>query len=296
MSSTSSAEPATCSLSHVTLYKNNLGFFEHEGAGNADGRFSLSIPKAEKALVVDTLSVQCPPNQACMVNYDQKAPSDAADEPTFKFRLGAEHNLGDFLSSCVGAEIVVATGDDANACTKGQILAVEKGTKVLGEDTVVEVWHAIHLLCTETAMLSKVLLDDIKSCRINDDYLQSQLLAALRASLARNKPAKQASSKQNIDISLHDKPGSPQAADASLPAAAATGTAGAGRGGVKVSFIARAQEWKCSYRMDIPDQSDAVVVEHRGAEAAVEVHGEAGSRDSPATVMEFVDLHLLGKV
>lgn len=151
---------STCSLSHVTLYKNNLGFFEHEGKGGDGngGKFTVDIPKAEKALVVDTLSVQCPPDQACMVNYDQKPPSDVADDPTFKFRLGAEHNLGDFLSSCIGADILVATGDDANACIKGAILAVEKQVKSIGGESseVVEVWHAIHLLETDTAMLRKV--------------------------------------------------------------------------------------------------------------------------------------------
>ena len=107
------AATGTLALKRVTLFKNNLVHFERAAnlssgvSVSGSQLFTVSVPKTEKALMVDTLSVQAPEGVSITVNYDAVPPAE--DDRVFNFRL--VDSYAKFLASCVGAEVVVVPAD-----------------------------------------------------------------------------------------------------------------------------------------------------------------------------------------
>lgn len=215
-------------LTHVTLYKNDLAFFEQEATAAADSRtpYKLGVHKNDKAMVVDTLSM----NQTCVVSQDGPVVSPVP----YSFSLSSSQ--GQFLSSCVGASIAVALKKD-NSSSKlivGKIVGMEQ---ILVDISFV--WHAVHLVDNDGTLIN-VLLDDIQSCQLLDDFLKAQLSLALAKSIDDRKGDEPSGSSKEV---LHIQPVSDSSSQRAL----------------QVTYVGRSKEWKCSYRLDIPDK-DAVVV------------------------------------
>ena len=102
-------------LNKVTLYKNDLAYIER--TANLKKQGQLNISEKVKDLVISTLSVES--STPCSVNYDYK-PSTVLDtddsKPIFNFALGDMQNNGSFLSSIIGAEVVITTtNNDENS-------------------------------------------------------------------------------------------------------------------------------------------------------------------------------------
>lgn len=95
-------------LSRVTLYKNDLAFYERATTFPAldsnSFRATLDIPLESKNLTVETLSVRAP--GLVVVNYDTELRDSIAEnnqqEETFRF---SSNTFADFLKSCAGAPI-----------------------------------------------------------------------------------------------------------------------------------------------------------------------------------------------
>ena len=253
-------------LKKVTLYKNNLAFVERQaplkrkaedgaevcflrgikikyiaclsgialpGFDRAQGGeqlFTLSVPADEKDLVVDTLSVQC--GAPVTVNYD--AAKKAEDKRTFAFGLSG--GLAAFLESVVGSRVTVACGTEAVA---GLLAVVHKipAFEARPEDA--------RLSILSGRSLKTVLLSAATDIAFDDDYIQQQLLAALTHKVNERMPLR-AEPSNTTTINLVARP----AADATLAC----------------SYIRRAREWKCSYRveMDAAGPADKVQLHQFG--------------------------------
>lgn len=251
-------------LEHVTLYRNDFAYYENKGSGRT---LNVRVPKAEKALAMDTFSVQkCPPGTVAMVVDHTEETLEQQEPSIYAFDMGAGKPLGDFLSSCIGTAISIDLGD-GTAC-RGHLMSVEKTQQVFpgsnGEhlvdkrSTTIQVYEHdgnVRTIC------------DVVDVKIEDEYLQSQLELALRASLQKAMPVPPGTSdKETIRVSLYDSPtdqrrGTDKDADEEI----------------RVSYVGKSEEWKCSYRMEVPKDD------------------ENGKADAPV-MLEYVDLQLLGKV
>jgi hypothetical protein len=249
-------------LEHVTLYRNDFAYYEHRGSGRT---LNVRVPKAEKALAMDTFSVQqCPPGTVAMVVDYTEETLEQQEPRLYAFDMGAGKPLGDFLSSCIGTAISLDLGD-GTVC-RGHLMSVEETQQVLpgsnGEhvekkSTTIQVYEQSGNVRT---------IGEVRDVMIEDEYLQSQLALALRASLQKAKPVPLGTSdKETIRVSLYDSPtdqkkGTDKDAEE-----------------IRVSYVGKSEEWKCSYRMEVPKDD------------------ENGKADAPV-MLEYVDLQLLGKV
>jgi hypothetical protein len=263
MNDTTDESSKMMDLEHVTLYRNNFAYYEHRGWGRT---LNVRVPKAEKALAMDTFSVQqCPPGTVpMMVDYTEET-LEQQEPRLYAFDMGAGKPLGDFLSSCIGTAISLDMGD-GTVC-RGHLMSVEKTQQVLpGSDGE----HHVEKKSTTIQVYEQGgnvrTIREVMDVKIEDEYLQSQLALALRASLQKAKPVPPGTSdKETIRVSLYDSPTDQR-----------KGT-GKGAEEIRVSYVGKSEEWKCSYRMEVPKDDDN------------------GKADAPV-MLEYVDLQLLGKV
>jgi ubiquitin len=230
-------------LDKVTLYKNNLAFYEH--SGNASDReemttFGLDVPLKTKELVIDTLSTATESGAPCTINYDQldlTQQESVEQEANFEFNFGCENGRGEFLSSCIGARIRVQTESET---LDGLVMSVEKEeVQVAQTEKTTSLWSMVHLLDTATGSVRCVRIASISNFAILDQYLQEQLVKSLSKRLEARKPAKKQTGRTRVMIKAER---------------ASDGTA------VRVSYVDKAQEWSCMYRMEIPTEDrDAVM-------------------------------------
>uniref|UniRef100_A0A7S3KXZ8 Ubiquitin-like domain-containing protein n=1 Tax=Amphora coffeiformis TaxID=265554 RepID=A0A7S3KXZ8_9STRA len=239
-------------LQHVTLYKNDLAFFEHDAeAGNDKWQYQLEIPGKEKAQIVDTLSL----SESCVIHEKTQADDKKA---SYLFHLGASQ--GAFLVSCIGADVKITTSSGQEV--EGQICGLDKKQTPTGEDgrpfssSSVTEWHSVHLV--QNGTLRKILLADVASCEFQDEVYKKELHKALshHLSLQKRKDATE-EEKTMLDIERLDRTSSNKK--------------------LRVSYVDRSKEWKCSYRVDIPTSYSVLV--------------EASEKDD-----EHVDLQLFGQV
>ena len=98
-------------LKHITLYKNDLGFFERAAkilsSTENPPKFSLPILPENKSLIIDTLSVAGP--GSVTTNFDiekhQRYVDSIKPDDTFKFQ--PSKNLTVFMESCIGSELEI---------------------------------------------------------------------------------------------------------------------------------------------------------------------------------------------
>mmetsp|Transcript_21872 Transcript_21872/g.32204 ORF Transcript_21872/g.32204 Transcript_21872/m.32204 type:complete len:841 (-) Transcript_21872:288-2810(-) len=285
-------------LKKVTLYKNNLAFFEHANSLDdvKDGKLSskdkcnsyaLDVPMETKDLIVDTLSVTANDGRHCTVNFDScdtgKNDEDALHEresmgsKVYDFDIGSGRGMGDFLASCVGSRFrikVEKKGGDFSSgvdldTIEGLILTVEhKDVVIENSDQVASnVWSVVHVLDTSACTMRKVNLEDIVDIEILDQYIQEQLMKKLSQTMKRRMPKKKATGRTRISITASD-----------------SSSSFIGNNEICVSYVDKAASWECTYRMEIPkEETDAVLLEP--SEAAMSIESEP-----------TVKLHLLGNV
>jgi ubiquitin len=235
-------------LRKVTLFKNNLGFYEHDSADMPQEAhdFRLDVPSSSKGLVVDTLSVSSSDAQPVTVSYDRDESRDSKkEEELFRFTFGKDCGVADFLGSCIGAEVAcnVVLADGSKETMNGQVMMLSKEKQsVEGTDETEIKYKELQLLDPSTCTLHRVQLGSIASLQMKDDQLQKQLFKALSKRLQSQMQGR------GDDKTDEMKP----------PAAGKTGIyfssgvkAEAEESTLNVSFIDRAQEWKCSYRLEV---------------------------------------------
>ena len=259
-------------LDKVTLYKNNLAFYEHSGNAAADAAaepasFGIDVPIKTKDLIVDTLSCATENGDPCTINFDAKdltqQSSGEKEDETFAFNFGSDNGRGEFLSSCIGARIRVKADDTE---IEGLVMSVEKEeVQVAQTESTTRLWSTLHLLDMSSGAVRCVQLASISDFAILDQYLQEQLVKSLANRLEARKPAKRQTGRTRVMIKARK---------------VETGTETA----VRVSYVDKAQEWSCMYRMEIPtEERDTVAV--------------SGADDSTSVQCDpHVALHVLGNV
>lgn len=97
---------STIPLQRITLYKNDLGYFERT-IDSSQALSILQIAKKHKKLVIDTLCTT-----ASTVTYDteehDKYVAENTVESFYSFNdLSSESSFANFLQTCIGAEIIL---------------------------------------------------------------------------------------------------------------------------------------------------------------------------------------------
>ena len=253
--------PSHLPLKKVTLYKNSLGFFERcaplsngtetnedqrqftlhvvtvavrgllvRRPAYCDRRVFLRQPLDRKGMVVDTLSCSAgDANNAVVVKHDSEAAelADAAqDEESFGFQLGS---IADFLHSVVGSEVSVSQTQNTTLVT-GKVLMLEKETVCIpgSEGQCESLWRWLYII-DSAGSIAKVTLADIASLSMRDPYLQEQLILTLTKRIEARKPVKKATGKTAITLSAPE-----------------------GAGEMEVGYVDRTEEWRASYRLQMP--------------------------------------------
>nr|AAQ16627.1 ubiquitin-like protein Ublp94.4 [Acanthamoeba castellanii] len=255
-------------LANVTLYKNDLAFYElvapfpnndtTPATSSAPPTFctKLDIPLKSKNLIVDTLSVRSP--GLVLVNYDSELHETikARDrhEETFQFK---SDSFADFLKSCAGTPVEYTTQADSKEdhTVSGIVFTVEDRVVPIENGTLVEKQLCVLVNGND---LRRVLLKDLKSVRLLDTYLQGQLLQMLSKLYEARKPVQVATGTTSIHFST-------------------TGPGVRAGGHFKVSYIDRTEEWKCSYRLEIPSDESL----ERSARADELAKGKERAKEEP---------------
>eukprot|EP00658_Telonema_sp_P-2_P070061 TRINITY_DN5968_c0_g1_i6.p1 TRINITY_DN5968_c0_g1~~TRINITY_DN5968_c0_g1_i6.p1 ORF type:complete len:616 (-),score=177.38 TRINITY_DN5968_c0_g1_i6:109-1956(-) len=252
MESQSTSALPELQLRSVSLYKNNLGFFERtaptsDGADSESGgkRFALNIPSERKGLVIDTLAA----GATTTVRHEghQRV---SAPERTFGFAIEPTVGLGGFLESCVGAQVQItlaATDTDIGAVKRGQIMMLEQEQACIeGCENMVEKKYSQLVLLSEEDGIVCFDFSRVKGVKMVDEFLQRELVKMLAGTLQKRAAVPPPTGKEPITIE------------------AAPGHSGED---VCVSYVDKAQEWKCTYRLEMPkDSGDAVMLGDDGEE------------------------------
>ena len=120
-------------LKRITLYKNDLGYFERI-AVNDRMSATLAVAKKNKKLVIDTLCTT-----AASVTFDseehEKFVTANNIERLFSFSdLSSASSFSTFLKSCIGAEIILVLKEQ-NADISGKLVLLEENTILLSPES-----------------------------------------------------------------------------------------------------------------------------------------------------------------
>jgi len=277
----------TTKLAHVTLYKNDLAFVERR-ARCGDGAlldhskqraFKLEVPHKNRVLTMATVAVTAGDSAGVMVAHDTKPGTSTQGastvvEPVHDFAIGSKIGLGNFLASVIGAEVELVysgAGEEETLSASGLVLCVDERSRAIPGTEHVETYHAdVQILDESTGSLMTVPLDQLRTVKLLDPSLQEELTQALKASLARRKPAKLASDTSELRITVLDPSTSE---DAEL----------------HVAYAEPTREWVCSYRLDVPkDDAEASSYDYVS-------RPDAGLGES-AAAGRVAKLHLFGVV
>ena len=221
-------------LKKVTMYKNELAYLERRGCVS---EAQLEVAASVKQLVLSTLSVKS--DVPFTVSNKRKAvPKDETEENINAFNFSTSKNIGAFLSSLIGAHVSLEIngGEEKN----GYVMLVEKKDEVI-EGTVncpvvKEIYSAVHLISTAGA-IQKISLNEVTNIRLLDQTLQEELIKNLRNKVFPKPRAKRKKVEQDdTTVGFSNPDGQP--AD------------------ISVSYLDRATEWQCMYRMEVPSESN----------------------------------------
>lgn len=120
-------------LKRITLYKNNLGYFERT-TNNSTKRSLIQVAKQHKKLVIDTLCTT-----ASEVTFDTEEHNKYVAENTveqfFSFNsVTSTFSFASFLNSCLGADITLFTNGNSKEQT-GKLVMIEEIPALLGPNS-----------------------------------------------------------------------------------------------------------------------------------------------------------------
>eukprot|EP00747_Dinoflagellata_sp_TGD_P060790 gnl/TRDRNA2_/TRDRNA2_152199_c0_seq1.p1 gnl/TRDRNA2_/TRDRNA2_152199_c0~~gnl/TRDRNA2_/TRDRNA2_152199_c0_seq1.p1 ORF type:complete len:779 (-),score=159.35 gnl/TRDRNA2_/TRDRNA2_152199_c0_seq1:307-2643(-) len=217
-------------------------------------------------LIVDTFFCATELGSPCAINFDAKdigQKNSIAAEPTFDFKIGSYSSRGSFLASCIGAHVLIRTkGDSLEGC----IMSVEQKTvQVPGTEETEQVWSDVHVFDESSGSVRSVSIKSIADFVILDQYLQEELVKSLSNNFESSKPPAKQTGRTCVKIKAPKQVGNEEQTR------------------VKVSYVDKAREWSCMYRMEIPEFHDNVVP---GSGADAGFHQSA----------PHVALHILGSI
>jgi ubiquitin-large subunit ribosomal protein L40e len=183
----------TPTIKKITLYKNALAFIEREA--HAAQHVTLSVRKATKDLVVSTLSSSTRDRSAVITKFDKPIEQEPSD---IHFEYGANRDVGQFLSSLVGANVGIKL--QTKEMKTGIVLLLTKMKKMVhgSKDETEDKYHSVTIM-SEDGEIESIPLETVASVKILDQYLQEQLIQQIsrkaqerRRKTTENKPASSA--------------------------------------------------------------------------------------------------------
>ena len=116
------AAPTQLRVTHVSLYKNGVGFFEHEGRVSGDAAVSLDLTSAQLNDVLQSLTaVDLGGGHVTGANYNSTTPLEQQLQ-TLPLNLGQDPSQADLFGALKGARVEV-TG--SGAVFTGRLLSLE---------------------------------------------------------------------------------------------------------------------------------------------------------------------------
>lgn len=225
-------------LKHITLYKNNLGFFERVAKLHSSKAspitFSLSVLPQSKPLIIETLSISAPGQVTTNFDTENHANYLNSIKPDENYKFNFAKSLSNFLESCIGTEIELNLNNEQSM--KGILALVEEKDIPLDlkSGTVVNKRESFLYILNESGETRNVPLSNISSYKLLDEYMMSQFNNLLSRVYENKKPKNNSISDGKVLINFTLEPNDYKDNDI-----------------IKVTHIERTSEWKCLYRLEI---------------------------------------------
>ena len=209
----------------VVLYKNGVGYFEHNGRVRGSQELKIDFTSAQLNDVLKSLTVlDLNGGKISGVAYNSVAPI-AEQLKALRLPLGEATTLSGFLNALRGARVDVRNGA---VLTSGRLLSVEEKTTRKGPEETVKTLEIS--LVTAVGEVRTFPLTAALSVRVADHDLNEEISKYLSlVSSARDQDLRQ----MNI------------------------ATSGAGDRSIFVSYISEVPVWKSTYRILLPTKADA---------------------------------------
>ncbi len=207
-------------LSELILYSSGMGYFQRDGHvdGNASVELQFRVEDINdllKSMVVADLDG----GEVSTVTYGSRDPLEKTLK-SFGIDLTSNPTLGQLLDQCRGEQIEVALPTPL----KGTVLGVERRTERLDENRTLEREY-LNLLSVNG--LQALPLDEVKTIKLLDERLSSELQQALQVLAAGHD-----TQKKTVSIRF----------------------TGQGKRRVQVAYIAQTPVWKTSYRLVLSEK------------------------------------------
>ena len=230
-------------LQRVTLYKNNLAYYEYGCKVNQGYAFSkdsyqfqLNVPLAAKSIIVETLSVVAP--GLVTVHYDTELVKSEDDSPEMLYEF-KDQNFHAFLDSCIGAGISVKL-QNKEETIKGRLIMIEKKQLPIilehnnnPNQLQTPITESFIYIISENGIVSSFYYNQVESLKFEDSYLQEQLQKRLDSTYEVRKPVKKATGMIPVFITVSNIPEDKLSSF------------------MCVSYVKNAHTWQCLYRLNI---------------------------------------------
>jgi ubiquitin len=247
-------------LKKVTLYKNDLAYLERQGVVSSS---QLEIAAKVKDLALSTLSIR---SSVPFTVVNKKANPEPIDplETLVTFQYGTNKNLGSFLGSLIGANVRLNMTN--NHHLTGLVMLVEQEKSLVSgtqsHPVTVDTYFAVHLFL-DSGQIERIELNAVKSASLLDQHLQEKLVKNLRSRVCAPLPPKKTKGPNSTIVEFTSETGE----EAEL----------------NVSYLDKASEWKCAYRMEIKSGEE---------ESCTSSSEELKKKDGN----EYVSLEILGNI
>ncbi|CAF4100520.1 unnamed protein product [Rotaria sp. Silwood2] len=233
----------TIPLKRITLYKNDLGYFERT-ISCSKLQSHIRVAKKHKKLVIDTLCTT-----ASTVTFDTEEHDKYLVENTieqyFNFNdLSSSTSLASFLKTCIGTELILfIRGEDKEQT--GKLVMLDEMKTLLSPNSTVTTQHYILQILNKDGFIRHFDFASIHSIKLNDVYLQAQLDKVLTKTLDSHKPSLN-TDLNYVQIFFHSDNllTSPKLAITNTNIIDESNT-------LKVSYCYPTKEWRCLYRCEI---------------------------------------------
>ncbi len=124
--------PDKLPIKRVVLYKNGVGYFEHQGQVQGNQDVAISFTSGQLNDVLKSLTVlDLNGGRITGVNYGSSAPIDR-QIGDLRLPIGQKTSLMEFLEAIRGARIEVKNGQQS---LNGRLLSIERKTRIAGGNT-----------------------------------------------------------------------------------------------------------------------------------------------------------------
>jgi hypothetical protein len=211
-----SPAPDKLPIKRVVLYKNGVGYFEHQGQVQGNQDVAISFTSGQLNDVLKSLTVlDLSGGRITGVNYGSSAPIDR-QIGDLRLPIGQKTSLMEFLEAIRGARIEVKSGQQS---LSGRLLSIERKTRIAGGNTSEVDFLS---LITESGEVRTTELSPAFSVRILERGLPDKVERYLDLASASREP-----DIRRMSVS----------------------TEGAGERSLFLSYISEVPVWKATYRI-----------------------------------------------